>query len=67
MPDSKTETKLDYWVIESVKDSLFEENFEIDSEISRFLQIIIRIHMFDNHMSNNHVFFKWPVRYCFEM
>ena len=36
MPDSKTETKLDYWVIESVKDSLFEENFEIDSEISRF-------------------------------
>lgn len=65
MPDSKTETKLDYWVIESVKDSLFEENFEIDSEISRFLQIIIRIHMF--LYNSTFIFFKWPVRYCFEM
>lgn len=56
MPDSKTETKLDYWVIESVKDSLFEENFEIDSEISRFLQIIIRISMF--YYNSTFIYYK---------
>jgi hypothetical protein len=39
MPDNKSnliETKLDYWIAESVKDQDFEEAFEIENELSRY-------------------------------
>ncbi len=39
MPDKKStkseNNKLDYWLVESIKDDRFEEAYEIDSEISR--------------------------------
>ena len=34
------ETKLDYWIVESVKDQDFEEAFQIENELSRCLFIL---------------------------
>jgi hypothetical protein len=46
MPDNKMnliETKLDYWIVESVKDQDFEEAFQIENELSRCLFILFSL------------------------
>ncbi len=37
------ETKLDYWIVESVKDQDFEEAFQIENELSRCLFILFSL------------------------